>query len=105
MTPWEYGYIYVVHTVGPSPAVCIAVDGSSMRVLPGCHGLMRAANVVGRDGWIVDGQGAKAACTPAVNDLVSVIDGAVAGDSMMCYFMRRPAEAGAPGAPAEPDSE
>ena|SRR5215469_1531326 len=100
MTPWEYGYIYVVHTVGPSPAVCLAVDGSGMKVLPDCHGLMRAANVLGIEGWIVDGQGEKAACTSRVNDLVSMIDGAVAGDSMMCYFMRRPAESDAANADA-----
>lgn len=46
--------------------------------------------MVGADGWLVDGQGEKAACTRTVNDLFSVIEGAVAGDSMMCYFMQRP---------------
>jgi hypothetical protein len=100
MTHWEYGYIYVVHTVGPSPAVCISVDASATRVLSGCHGLLRAANLLGADGWIVDGQGEKAACTRAINELVSPIEGAVAGDSMMCYFMRRPAGLDPASAPA-----
>jgi hypothetical protein len=94
MNRWEYGQIYVVHTVGPSPAVCVALDRSGTRVLRDCHGLVRAANVVGAAGWIVDGQGEKAACTQTVNDLVSKIEGAIAGDWMMCYFMRRPADSG-----------
>ena len=46
MTAWEYGYIYVVHTVGPAPAVCIVIDSSKPRVLDGCHGLLRAANIL-----------------------------------------------------------
>lgn len=92
MTAWEYGYIYVVHTVGPAPAVCIVVDKSAPRVLEGCHGLLRAANLLGAAGWIVSGRGEKAACTPWVNDLVSRIEGATQGDSMMCYFMRRPVD-------------
>lgn len=94
---WEYGYIYVVHTIGPAPAACVVVDGSGRRVLPDAHGLLRAANIVGADGWIVEGQGEKTACTPAVNELVIPIEGAVAGDTMMCYFMRRPAEPRPPG--------
>ena len=92
MTAWEYGYIYVVHTVGPAPAVCIVVDKSAPRVLDGCHGLLRAANLLGAAGWIVSGRGEKIACSPWVNDLVSLIEGATKGDSMMCYFMRRPVE-------------
>lgn len=90
MTAWEYGYIYVVHTVGPSPAICLTIDGSGLRVLDGCHGLFRAANVVGADGWIVSDHGEKVPCTPSINELVSSIEGAGIGDSMMCYFMRRP---------------
>jgi hypothetical protein len=101
MTRWEYGQIYVVHTVGPSPAVCVVLDRSGHRVLQHCHGLVRAANVLGAAGWLVDGQGERAACTQAVNDLVSDIEGAVGGDWMMCYFMRRPAEAEPP--EARPD--
>ena len=92
MTGWEYGYIYVVHTVGPAPAVCIAVDKNEPRLLGGCHGLLRAANILGSAGWIVSGQGEKTACAQWVNDLVSQVEGAVKGDSMMCYFMRRPVE-------------
>jgi hypothetical protein len=90
MTAWEYGYIYVVHTVGPAPAVCIVVDKSEPRVLDGCHGLLRAANKLGAEGWIVSGHGEKTACSPWVNDLVTKIEDAYKGDSMMCYFMRRP---------------
>ncbi len=92
MTAWEYGYIYVVHTVGPAPAVCVVVDSKRARVLDGCHGLLRAANVMGTKGWIVSGQGEKVACPPYINELVAPIEGAVQGDSMMCYFMRRPSE-------------
>jgi hypothetical protein len=92
MIAWEYGYIYVVHTVGPAPAVCLVVDVSGKpRLLDGCHGLMRSANVVGAEGWLVSGQGEKSACTPAVNELVRGVEGAIAGDTMMCYFMRREA--------------
>jgi hypothetical protein len=91
MTAWEYGYIYVVHTVGPAPAVCVVIDKSRPRVLDDCHSLLRAANQLGADGWIVSGNGEKAACTPWINDLVRPIEGAGVGDSMMCYFMRRPA--------------
>jgi len=98
MTPWEYGYIYVVHTVGPAPAVCVVVDKKEPRVLEGCHGLLRAANLLGVVGWIVSGHGEKVACTPSINDLVSRVEGAIKGDTMMCYFMRRPADtADAPG--------
>lgn len=92
MTVWEYGYIYVVHTVGPAPAACVVVDNSRPRVLPDCHGLLRAANAVGQQGWIVSGHGEKAACPPWINDLIAPIEGAVKGDSMMCYFMKRPVE-------------
>jgi hypothetical protein len=92
MTAWEYGYIYVVHTVGPAPAVCVAIDNSEARVLEGCHGLLRAANLLGAAGWIVSSHGEKTACTPGINALVSPIEGAIKGDSMMCYFMRRPAD-------------
>jgi hypothetical protein len=98
MTAWEYGYIYVVHTVGPAPAACIVIDKSPPRVLADCHSLLRAANVVGAEGWLVSGHGEKTACPSWINDLVMPIEGAVKGDSMMCYFMRRPAgEAGLPG--------
>jgi hypothetical protein len=90
MTPWEYGHIYVVHTVGPSPAVCVAVDGQEPWVMQGCHGLLQAANVLGGTGWIVSGQGEKIACAPWVDDLVRPIEGAIHGDSVMRYFMRRP---------------
>ena len=92
MTSWEYGYIYVVHTVGPAPAVCVVIDKSGTRVLEGCHGLLRAANMMGAVGWIVSSHGEKNACPPAINNLVSPIEGVINGDSMMCYFMRRPAE-------------
>lgn len=92
MTAWEYGYVYVVHTVGPAPAICVSLDGSGSRVLDGCHGLIRAANIVGAAGWIVSGHGEKTACTQWVNDMISPIEGVVKGDSMMCYFMRRPVE-------------
>lgn len=92
MTAWEYGYIYVVHTVGPAPAVCVAIDRSSPRVLDGCHGLLKAANMLGAAGWIVSDHGEKAACTAWINELIRPIEGAVMGDSMMCYFMRRPVE-------------
>jgi hypothetical protein len=92
MTLWEYGYIYVVHTVGPAPAVCVGVDRTGTRVLEGCHGLLRAANIMGAGGWIVSSHGEKTACPPAINNLVSPIEGAIKGDSMMCYFMRRPVE-------------
>jgi hypothetical protein len=95
MTAWEYGYIYVVHTVGPAPAVCVVIDKSAKpRLLDGCHGLLRAANLLGAEGWIVASQGEKTACTPTVNELVKTVDGAVQGDSMMCYFMRREAVVG-----------
>jgi hypothetical protein len=90
MTAWEYGYIYVVHTVGPAPAVCIAIDKSEPRVLEGCRGLLRAANVLGAEGWIVSGNGEKTACYPWINDIIRNIEDAYTGDSMMCYFMRRP---------------
>jgi hypothetical protein len=92
MTAWEYGYIYVVHTVGPAPAVCVVSDSSRPRVMEGCHGLLRAANAMGAEGWVVSGHGEKLACPPWINDLVSPIEGAIKGDSMMCYFMRRPVE-------------
>ena len=92
MTAWEYGYIYVVHTVGPAPAVCIVSDSSRPRVMDGCHGLLRAANILGAAGWIISGHGEKMACSPWINELVSPIEGAIKGDSMMCYFMRRPVE-------------
>lgn len=90
MTAWEYGYIYVVHTVGPSPAVCIAVDAQETRLLKGCHGLMRAANAVGAEGWMVSGHGERIACPPWLDDLVRPVEGAVKGDSALSYFMRRP---------------
>ncbi len=90
MTAWEYGYIYVVHTVGPAPAACIVVSKSEPRLLDNCHGLLRAANLLGADGWIVSGDGEKTACPPWVNDIVSKIEDAYKGDSMMSYFMRRP---------------
>jgi hypothetical protein len=90
MTTWEYGYIYVVHTVGPAPAICVVLDAAGLRVLEGCHGLFRAANVVGAEGWIVGDHGEKAICTPSINALISSIEGVGVGDSMMCYFMRRP---------------
>jgi len=93
MTAWEYGYIYVVHTVGPAPAVCVVVDRNEPRVLQDCHGLLRAANMLGTAGWIVSGHGEKTACSQWVNDLVVQVAGAAKGDSMMCYFMRRPLEA------------
>ena len=58
MIAWEYGYIYVVHTVGPAPAVCVVSDKSGKaRLVDGCHGLLRAANLLGASGWMVDGQG------------------------------------------------
>ena len=92
MIAWEYGYIYVVHTVGPAPAVCVFIDKSGKpRLLDGCHGLLRAANLLGASGWMVDGQGEKLACTPAINELVRTVPGAVQGDTMMAYFMRREA--------------
>jgi hypothetical protein len=94
MTQQEYGYIYVVHTVGPAPAMCVVLDGAGGRLLEGCHGLLRAANQLGAYGWIVSGQGERTACPSWVNDLISHIDGVGQGDSMMCYFMRRPVEAG-----------
>jgi hypothetical protein len=90
MTAWEYGYIYVVHTVGPAPAICLLLDGAGLRVLDGCHGLFRAANVAGADGWIVSAHGEKVPCTPVINELIGSIEGVGIGDSMMCYFMRRP---------------
>lgn len=92
MTAWEYGYIYVVHTVGPAPAACIFVDSTRSRLLDGCHGLLRAANAVGTQGWIVSGQGERAACPPWVNDMIAPIERALKGDYMMCYFARRPSE-------------
>ena len=92
MIAWEYGYIYVVHTVGPAPAVCVVIDKSGKpRLLDDCHGLLRASNLLGAEGWMVSSQGEKAACTPAINELVRTVDGAYQGDSMMCYFMRREA--------------
>ena len=92
MTAWEYGYIYVVHTVGPAPAVCVVIDKSGKpRLLGSCHGLLRAANLLGADGWMVDSQGEKLACTPTINELVRTVEGAIQGDSMMAYFMRREA--------------
>jgi hypothetical protein len=95
MTAWEYGFIYVVHTVGPAPAICLSLEGSGLRVLDGCHSLLRAANVVGAAGWIVADRGEKAPCTPAINDLIRPIEGVGMGDTMMCYFMRRPIETAA----------
>jgi hypothetical protein len=89
MTAWEYGYIYVVHTVGPAPAVCIVIDKSEPRVLDGCHGVLRAANQLGANGWIVSGNGEKLACPVWVNDIVSKIEEAYKGDHMVSYFMRR----------------
>jgi hypothetical protein len=98
MTTWEYGYIYVVHTIGPAPAICLTIEGSRLRVLDGCHSLLRAANVVGAAGWIVSDRGEKAPCTTSINELIIPIEGVGMGDSMMCYFMRRPVEpAGLPG--------
>jgi hypothetical protein len=90
MTAWEYGYIYVVHTVGPSPAVCLVIDGQQRRVLADCHGLIHAANAVGAAGWIVSGHGEKIPCPRWVDDMVRPIEGAFHGDTVMCYFMRRP---------------
>jgi hypothetical protein len=90
MTAWEYGYIYVVHTVGPAPAICLTMDRSGLKVLDGCHSLLRAANVAGADGWIVSDHGEKAPCTASINELIRPIEGVGIGDSMMCYFMRRP---------------
>jgi hypothetical protein len=90
MTAWEYGYIYVVHTVGPAPAICVSLDASGLKVLDGCHSLLRAANVVGAAGWIVSDRADKVPCSPAINDLISPIEGVGMGDTMMCYFMRRP---------------
>lgn len=92
MTAWEYGYIYVVHTVGPAPAACVVTEGSKSRVLDGVHSLLRAANVMGADGWIVSDRGDRSACTPWINDLIRPIEGVGMGDNMMCYFMRRPVE-------------
>jgi hypothetical protein len=92
MTAWEYGYIYVVHTVGPAPAACVVTEGSKARVLKGCHSLLRAANTVGADGWIVSDRGERASCPSWINDLISSIEGVGMGDNMMCYFMRRPVE-------------
>jgi hypothetical protein len=56
--------------------------------------LLRAANILGAAGWIISGQGEKLACPQWINDLVSPIEGAIMGDSMMCYFMRREASTG-----------
>ncbi len=92
MTAWEYGYIYVVHTVGPAPAACVVTEGSKSRVLDGVHSLLRAANVLGADGWIVSDRGERTACTGWINDLIRPIEGVGMGDNMMCYFMRRPVE-------------
>ncbi len=92
MTAWEYGYIYVVHTVGPAPAACVVTDGSKSRVLDGVHSLLRAANVMGADGWIVSDRGERSACAAWINDLIRPIEGVGMGDNMMCYFMRRPVE-------------
>ncbi|MGB6456914.1 MAG: hypothetical protein WBH47_20800 [Streptosporangiaceae bacterium] len=90
MIAWEYGYIYVVHTVGPAPAVCVVIDKSGKpRLLEGCHGLLRSANLLGADGWRVSGQGERMACTPAISELVRTVEDAIQGDTMMCYFMRR----------------
>jgi hypothetical protein len=92
MIAWEYGYIYVVHTVGPAPAVCVVVDKSGKpRLLEGCHGLLRSANLLGAEGWEVTGLGEKSAPTPAINELVRTVEDAIQGDTMMCYFMRREA--------------
>lgn len=91
-SPWEYGYIYVVHTVGPAPAACVVIDRSGARVLHRCHSLLPAANHLGAAGWIVSGHGEKSACPPWINELISPIEGVVKGDTMMCYFMRRPLE-------------
>jgi hypothetical protein len=99
MTAWEYGYIYVVHTVGPAPAACVVTEGSKSRVLEGVHSLLRAANVMGADGWIVSDRGDRASCTAWINDMISPIEGVGMGDNMMCYFMRRPLE---PGRPQDP---
>ena len=75
MTAWEYGFIYVVHTVGPAPAICLVADRSGSRILGGCHGLLRAANLLGAEGWMVSGHGEKSACPVWINDLVSPIEG------------------------------
>ncbi len=92
MIAWEYAYIYVVHTVGPAPAVCVVIDKTGKpRLLAGCHGLLRSANLLGAAGWLVCGQGEKSAVTSAINELVRTVEGAIAGDTMMCYFMRREA--------------
>jgi hypothetical protein len=92
MIAWEYGYIYVVHTVGPAPAVCVVVDKlGKPRLLDGCHGLIRSANLLGAEGWEVIGLGEKSAVTPAINELVRTVESAIQGDTMMCYFMRREA--------------
>jgi hypothetical protein len=92
MTAWEYGYIYVVHTVGPAPAACVVTEGSKSRVLEGVHSLLRAANIMGADGWIVSDRGERAACTGWINDLIRPIEGVGMGDNMMFYFMRRQIE-------------
>jgi hypothetical protein len=92
MTAWEYGYIYVVHTVGPAPAACVVTEGSKSRVLAGCHGFLKAANIVGADGWEVSDRGERAACSSWINDLIRHIEGVGMGDNMMCYFMRRPVD-------------
>lgn len=92
MTAWEYGYIYVVHTIGPAPAVCVVIDKSGKpRLLDGSHGLLRSANILGAQGWLIEGTGEKLACTPAINEVVRTVPGAVQGDFMMAYFMRRAA--------------
>ena len=84
--------------IGPAPAICLTIEGSQLRVLDGCHSLLRAANVVGAAGWIVSDRGEKAPCTTSINELIIPIEGVGMGDSMMCYFMRRPVEpAGLPG--------
>jgi hypothetical protein len=92
MTAWEYGYIYVVHTVGPAPAACVVTEGSKSRVLDSCHSFIRAANIVGAKGWEVSDRGERASCTSWINDMIKPIEGVGMGDSMMCYFMRRAIE-------------
>jgi hypothetical protein len=90
MTAWQYGFIYVVHTVGPAPAACVVTEGTKSRVLHGCHSFIRAANQLGADGWEVSDRGERTACPVWINDLIKQIEGVGMGDNMVYYFMRRP---------------
>jgi hypothetical protein len=94
VTIWEYGHLYLVvvtpHYREDGRPVFIAEDGAGARMLEGCRDFIRAANTLGADGWIIDGQGASIKTPSWLVGMVEQLELVVGATGVtVSYFMRR----------------